>query len=157
MNIMQTEMVALDSLIPKSHTYRKLKALINFDNIVKAVNIPSKEVGAIGYGLNRLIMCLALQFMEDLSDREMERFMSENLAGKWFCNFTITEKTPDYSSFCKFRNKLGCKQISNIFAEVKQQLKAKGYLSEVFTFIGISAPEKWLISCDRFWLILLDR
>jgi IS5 family transposase len=139
MNIMQAELVIIDNLVPKNHTYRKLKDLINFDRIVKSVHIIKSEVGAIGYGLDRLIMCLILQFMEDLSDREMERFIAENVAGKWFCNFTITEKTPDYSSFCKLRAKLGCKQISNIFAEVKRQLTAKGYLSEVFTFIDATA------------------
>ena len=106
MNIMQAELVIIDNLVPKNHTYRKLKDLINFDRIVKSVHIIKSEVGAIGYGLDRLIMCLILQFMEDLSDREMERFIAENVAGKWFCNFTITEKTPDYSSFCMLRAKL---------------------------------------------------
>jgi IS5 family transposase len=139
MNIMQAELVIIDNLVAKNHIYRKLKDLINFDRIAKSVHVVKSEFGTIGYGLDRLIMCLILQFVEDLSDREMERFIAENVAGKWFCNFTITEKTPDYSSFCKFRAKLGCKQISNIFAEVKSQLTAKGYLSEVFTFIDATA------------------
>jgi hypothetical protein len=74
--------------------------------IVKSVNIEKSEVGAIGYGLDRLIMCLILQFMEDLSDREMERFIAENNAGKWFCNFTITEKTPDYARLVSLEQSL---------------------------------------------------
>ena len=41
-------------------------------------------------------MCLLLQFMEDLSDREFERFIAENTAGKWFCDFDLIEKTPDF-------------------------------------------------------------
>jgi IS5 family transposase len=32
---------------------------------------------------------LVLQFLEDLSDREMERFMRENLAAKWRCGFGL--------------------------------------------------------------------
>ena len=76
MNSLQAEMVILDTLVPEKHTYRKLKALIDFHKIVKAVVLPEKEslAGAIGFRLERLIMCLILQFMEDLSDREMERF-----------------------------------------------------------------------------------
>ena len=139
MRTAQTEIVNINDLVSQNHAYRKLKGIIKFDRIVKAIKIEKKEAGAIGYGLDRLIMCLVLQFMEDLSDREMERFIAENNAGKWFCDFTISEQTPDYSSFCKFRNKLGCKQISNIFAEVKNQLTEKGYLSETFTFIDATA------------------
>ena len=139
MSIMQVEIVIIDDLVPKEHAYRKLKGLIDFDRIIKSVKIKNSELGAIGYGLTRLIMCLILQFMEDISDREMERFIAENVAGKWFCNFTLAEKTPDYSLFCKFRAKLGCKQISNIFEEVRNQLTEKGYLPEVFTFIDATA------------------
>jgi len=29
--------------------------------------------------------------MEDLSDRECERFMAENVAGKWFCGLPSLE------------------------------------------------------------------
>ena len=139
MRISQTEIVNINELVPENHTYRRLKSIMDFDRIVKSITVKKKDAGAIGYGIDRLVMCLVLQFMEDLSDREMERFIAENNAGKWFCDFTISEKTPDYSSFCKFRNKLGCKQISNIFAEVKVQLTEKGYLSETFTFVDATA------------------
>ena len=139
MRTAQTEIVNINDLVSQNHAYRKLKGIIDFDRILKAIKIPKNEVGAIGYGLDRLTMCLVLQFMEDLSDREMERFIAENNAGKWFCDFTISEQTPDYSSFCKFRNKLGCKQVSNIFTEVKNQLTEKGYLSEIFTFVDATA------------------
>ena len=40
--------------------------------------------------------CLLLQFFEDLSDRELERYLNENNAGKWFCEFGLSEPTPDH-------------------------------------------------------------
>jgi IS5 family transposase len=147
MNIKQVEMVSIDQLVSKSHPYRKLKACINFNAIIASVNVKKADVGAEGYGLECLILCLLLQFMENLSDRLFERFMAENLAGKWFCGFGINEKTPDYSSFCKFRNKLGCKNISLIFEEVKRQLANKGYIADVFTFVDATA----LISKMSLW------
>jgi len=85
--------------------------------------------------------------MEDLSDRLFERFMAENIAGKWFCDFGIAEKTPDYTTFCKFRNFLGQNRIQLIFDEAKRQLAEKGYMPEVFTFIDASA----LISRLSMW------
>jgi transposase len=95
MNTDQIEMVSIEQLIPEKHTYRRLKKLLNFDRIVKSVKIKTYEIGADGYGKLRLIMCLILQFMEDLSDREFERFIAENTAATWFCGFSLLEKTPD--------------------------------------------------------------
>jgi len=147
MNAEQMEMVNVDMLVPKNHTYRKLKALLDFDKITKSVKIHPAKTGAEGYGKRRLILCLLLQFMEDSSDREFERFIAENLAGKWFCGFGLTEKTPDFTTICKFRNSIGTKQMANIFNEVKRQLRLKNYCAEVFTFVDSTA----LISKLSLW------
>ena len=85
--------------------------------------------------------------MEDSSDREFERFIAENVAGKWFCGFSLLEKTPDFTTICKFRNLIGTKQMSRLFNEVKRQLQAQGHCAEVFTFIDSSA----LISKLSLW------
>ncbi len=58
-----------------------------------------------GYGILRLFKCLLMQFMEDLSDRELERYLADSTAAKWFCDFALTEKTPDYSVFSKYVKK----------------------------------------------------
>jgi IS5 family transposase len=147
MNVMQGEFVILDNLIPQNHTYRKLKTLIDFEKLVKAGKIQKNPLGATGYTAPRLIMCLILQFMEDLSDRMFDRFMAENNAGKWFCDFGLTDKTPDYTTFCKFRNLIGKEKIQFIFNELKRQLTEKGYMAEVFTFVDTSA----LISRLAMW------
>jgi transposase len=46
---------------------------------------------------------LLLQHLEDISDRALERFLQENTAAKWFCNFALSDKTPTYSIFSKMR------------------------------------------------------
>jgi IS5 family transposase len=85
--------------------------------------------------------------MENLSDRMFERFMQENMAGKWFCEFGLTEKTPDHTSICKFRNKLGAEGIEKLFEAAKQQMKEQGHMAEIFTFIDATA----LISQLQMW------
>jgi len=147
MNTEQLEMVSVELLMPQEHTYRKLKQLLAFPSIVRAVKVKEHDVGAMGYGKFRLILCLILQFMEDLSEREFERFISENMAGKWFCGFGLIEKTPDYTTICKFRKLVGTKNMSRLFAEVKRQLQAKNYCSDVFTFVDSSA----LVSKLSLW------
>ena len=147
MNINQLEIVTVDQLVPQDHSYRKMRGLIDFEKISKAVNVKISEKGAKGFTPFRLILCLIMQFIEDLSDREFERFIAENNACKWFCDFALTEKTPDYSTISKFRNKLGCKKISIIFDDVKRQLKAKGYMTDLFHFVDSTA----LISKLQMW------
>lgn len=146
-NIGQIEMVSIEQIMPEGHTYRKLKKLLNFEKIIKTVKVKEHEIGAIGFGKERLVMSLILQFMEDLSDREFERFAAENNAAKWFCEFGLLEKTPDYTTVCKFRNLIGTRQMESLFNEVKRQMQAKNYCSEVFTFVDSSA----LISKLSLW------
>ena len=143
----QIEMVSVEQLVSEKHTYRKLKKLLDFKGIVNSAKVKVHEIGAVGYGRTRLVMCLLLQFMEDLSDREFERFISENNAAKWFCDFGLTEKTPDFTTICKFRNLVGTKQMSRLFNEVKRQLQEQGHCAEVFTFIDSSA----LVSKMSLW------
>ena len=95
----QIEMVSLDSLVQDSHVYRKFNQTWSFKNTETKLRRFEKNNPHKGYGLLRLFKCLLLQFMEDLSDRELEKFLQENTAGKWFCGFTLTDKTPDHSVF----------------------------------------------------------
>ena len=118
MNTEQMEMVSVEQLVPQNHTYRRLKQLLNFNQITKSAKVKEHNLGTDGYGKERLIRCLILQFMEDLSDREFERFISENTAAKWFCEFSLLEKTPDFTTICKFRNSIGTKSKANLFNEV---------------------------------------
>lgn len=67
-------MISLEKLVPENHAYRKIKNLVNFSKILKKLQDIEKEEG-VGYGIDRLFFCLLLQFMEDLSDREMERYI----------------------------------------------------------------------------------
>lgn len=143
----QIEMVSVEQLVPEKHTYRRLKKLLKFPSIARAARVTDSIVGAFGFGRIRLILCLILQFMEDLSDREFERFIAENNAAKWFCGFGLLEKTPDFTTICKFRNLVGTKNMSRIFNEVKRQLQAQGHCSEVFTFIDATA----LVSKLNLW------
>ena len=76
--------------------------------------------------------------MEDLSDRELESYIQGNNIAKWLCNFSLLEKNPDHTVFSWVRKRIGTKRLSKIFNMLKNQLKAKGYMNELFTFIDAS-------------------
>jgi len=131
----QIEFISLDDLVPKSHIYRKFIQLLDFSVFSNDLRECETENNHKGYGVERLFKCLILQFLEDLSDREMMRYLQENNAGKWFCGFGLSEKTPDFSVFSRFRERLGTNKLAKIFAVLRNQLKQKGYMNEVFSFI----------------------
>ena len=147
MNTEQMEMVCMEQLVTEKHPCRRLKKLLDFNRITKSVKMQEHDSGADGYGKERLVTCLILQFMENLSDREFERFIAENNAAKWFCSFSLSEKTPDFTTICKFRNAIGTKQMGNLFYEVKRQMQIKNYCAEIFTFVDSTA----LISKLNLW------
>lgn len=79
-----------------------------------------------------------LQFLEDLSDRELERYLQENTAGKWFCGFDLAENTPDHTVFGRIRRRIGTNKLSQLFADLREQLRQQGYMNELFNFVDAS-------------------
>ena len=149
MPLNQVEMVTLDQLIDQTHSYRKFKELWDLSEVkseLEAIEFANAS-NFKGYGIFRLFLCLLIQFMEDLSDRELEESLRTNLASKWFCQFGLTDKTPNYSLFSKIRLRIGTKRLAKIFNILRSQLKSKGYMNEVFTFIDASH----LISKATLW------
>lgn len=138
----------IENLVAKSHPYRKFMELLDFEELVKPLSdLDNTEVGRHGYGISRNFRMLLLQFLEDLSDRQLERFLEENIAGKWFCGLTLDESTPDFSCFSKIRKRIGTKRLGELFNRVNESLKQQGYLKEVFTFVDSST----LISKLTVW------
>jgi IS5 family transposase len=58
-----------------------------------------------------------------------------NIYFKYFAGMDRYTKTPDHSTFARFRRTIGPEGMKNIFEEVKRQLKAKDKLRETFYFL----------------------
>mgnify|MGYP003314724025 FL=1 len=145
--ISQIEMVSLEDLVPEDHRYRQFSKLWKFGYARKCLKKLEKDNPYKGYGMLTLFKCLLLQFMEDLSDRDLSRFMQENTAAKWFCGFGLCEKTPHYSVFTKTRDRIGTERLSKLFSRMREQLKAAGYMNEVFSFVDATS----LITKAALW------
>lgn len=92
----QMEMVDLDSLLPSTHLYRGFQAYL--PDATKALADMSQLKGADGYGVERLFDCLLLQFMEDLSDQELARYLEGNQATKLFVGSHCPRPRPTTAS-----------------------------------------------------------
>jgi len=134
----QIEMISLEDLVPATHNYRRFLSLWSFKYANKQLKKLEKDNPYKGFGMLRLFKCLLLQFMEDLSDRELMRFVQENNAAKWFCDFSLAEATPEFTVFTKIRQRIGTRVLSKIFADLRDQLKSHGLMNEVFSFVDAS-------------------
>lgn len=143
----QVEMITLDQLVPNNHIYRKFMKLWDLSEIKIELEKIEIESDHKGYGIFRLFLCLLLQFMEDLSDRELDEAIASNNAFRWFCRFGLTQKTPNFRVFSDARKRIGTNRLSKIFNILRSQLKEQGYMNEVFTFIDASH----LISKSTLW------
>ena len=68
-------MISLDDLVPSNHIYRKFVDIWSFVNVSKELKKYEKNNPYKGYGLLRLFKCILLQYMEDLSDRELAKYL----------------------------------------------------------------------------------
>lgn len=137
----------LASVIKSDHAYRKLNRLINFDAIATSLEKTYSHLGQPGIPAVRGLKAMLLQFWEDYSDREMERAVCENFAIRWFCGFSLTEKTPDHSYFGKFRKRIGTQHFADIFNSINDKLRKEGLFGNIFYFIDASA----IIAKSALW------
>lgn len=133
-----TEEELFTSIIDARHPFRTLKEIIDFQKLIDPMRTAYSTLGASGIDVEKGVKALLIQFWEDYSDREMEKAIKENLAIRWFCGFSLTETTPDYSYFSKLRKRIGTKRISRFFEDVNAILEERGLFGNVFTFIDAS-------------------
>lgn len=60
--------------------------------------------------------------MEDLSKRELERYLRKNNEPKWFCGFDLTESTPSFTVFGRIRNRIVTNRLSGLFGDLEFSL-----------------------------------
>ncbi len=80
----QLEIVSLEELVSESHNYRRFKKLWDLREVNKKLERLKKDGPPEGYGIERLFLCLLVQFMEDLSDRELEALWWLQLSRQFF-------------------------------------------------------------------------
>lgn len=134
-----TEEEIIEKLVKPDHAFRKLNAVIDFENLILPYRKLYSNTGTTGLDIIKGFKTLLIQFWEDYSDREMEKVLQENVAVKWFCGFSLLEETPDHSYFGKLRKRIGTDNIAKIFNEINEILRSKGLFGDVFKFIDASA------------------
>lgn len=125
----------LESSVRKNHPFRLMNDLVDFDRSARTYRSLYSKTGTKGVPIEQAMRMLVIQWLEDYSDREMERCLQENLAVKWFCGFDLTDLTPDHSFFGKFRSRLGTKNLGEIFQQLNDHFREVGLIGDTFSFV----------------------
>lgn len=138
----------LEQLVRKDHPYRKILSIVDFSRLcIPLHDCYCKDNGTYGYPVESAFKCLLLQQWEDLSDRQMERYLQENVSAKLFCGFGLAGSTPGFVFFSRLRTRIGYEKLANMFNDVTNQLKKQKLVSNVFTFVDATG----IISKVSLW------
>lgn len=110
----------------------KLHELIDWSALEKQlVALYKREAshagGPIPYEPLSMLKLMLLGQWHHLSDLQLERALRVRLDFLVFCSFDLGAELPDYTTICRFRNRLvKAKLDETILAEINAQLTAKG-------------------------------
>lgn len=105
--------------VPQDHFLRKISAVIDFkfvNDLCKDLYCPDN--GRPCWEPQLLFKVLFLQFLYNLSDREIESELSDRMSFKCFLGLPVDESVPDYSMLSKFRDRLGPERFAKIFNQI---------------------------------------
>lgn len=120
----------LDAFIPTNHLLRKIDQQVDF-MFVRSLTEPyyCKDNGRPSIDPEVFFRLLLVGYLYGIqSDRRLCEEIHYNLAYRWFCHLSLTDKVPDHSSVTRIRDRLGLAVFKQFFHAILQQCKAKGLI-----------------------------
>ena len=96
-----------DRIIPQDHFLRRLKETVDFSFVNERCreHYSPDNNGRPGWEPALMFRVLFLQFLHDISDRDIEEQVNFNLAFKWFVGLEVDAQAPDATTLVVFRNR----------------------------------------------------
>ena len=98
-----------DQVVPENHFLRLLNQLMDwerFTNRLIELYRGGGEYGRPPFNPTQLLKMGLLAYFYNLSDRQVEVYVNENLPAKYFVGLGLDQKAPDHSTLTVFRNRL---------------------------------------------------
>jgi len=98
-----------DRVVPRDHFLRRLRELIPWERLGQKLlaYYPGKaQEGRPPYRPALLLRMLFLAFLYNLSERQTEQMVNENIPMKFFVGLAVDEKAPDHSTLTAFKARL---------------------------------------------------
>ncbi len=122
-----------DQIVPAKHFLRMLNELIDWECYTRQLIRLYKGEGVVGrppFDPALVLKTELIAFLYNLSERQVEVYISENLPAKYFVGLAVDQKAPDHSTLTVFRERLlqrGKLQVfEEMLAEIVQIAQQKG-------------------------------
>ena len=128
-----------EKALPADHFLRRLAELIRWKWIETRLAPFFSEQGRDAYHPVLMFKLLVLQFLYDLSDRELEESARDRISFRWFCRIDPMGGPPDHTAFCRFRDRIGAQTIKQLFDDLVQSAAAAGYVLDKLSLVDATA------------------
>jgi transposase, IS5 family len=117
-------------LSKRDHFLKDLAQTVDFRFVREACRDSYVDWGRGAWDPVLMFKMVCLQFLYDLSDREIEEQATFNMVYKWFLGFSAEELPPDHTTLCRFRVRLGAEGYQTLFNQVVAQARERGFITD---------------------------
>jgi IS5 family transposase len=110
-----------EQIVPQDHFLRKLKEIIPWEQFTKRLIGLYKGGGRYGRPPFNPALVLKMEmvaYLYNLSERQVEAYVNDNLSAKYFVGLAVDQKAPDHSTLTKFRKRMMERGKLQVFEEM---------------------------------------
>src|SRR5262245_45033853 len=124
------DLFVFETFVPQDHYLRKVMACVDFESFRPRLSVYySANLGRCPIDPVRMLKILFLCFHYHLSDRQVMKRTTTDMAFRWFLGLGRKDEVPNHTNGTHFRERLGDKGFCKIFQEVVTQARAHGLVS----------------------------
>lgn len=114
-----------DQLIPQDHFLRMLKQEVDWRHFTRKLIRLYKGEGLVGrppFDPALVLKVELIAYLYNLSERQVEVYINENLPAKYFVGLAVDQKAPDHSTLTVFRDRLLQRGKLQVFQELLDEI-----------------------------------
>ena len=114
-----------DQVVAQDHFLRKLRQIIDWKRFSRKLIKLYKGEGVVGrppFDPALVLKVELIAYLYNLSERQVEVYINENLPAKFFLGLAVDQKAPDHSSLTVFRERLIVRGKLKVFEEMLEEI-----------------------------------
>jgi len=112
-------------VVSQDHFLRKLKQAIDWERFTRKLIKLYKGEGIVGrppFDPAMMLKVELIAYLYNLSERQVEGYINENLPAKYFVGLAVDQKAPDHSTLTVFRERLLQRGKLKVFEELLEKI-----------------------------------
>ncbi|MEN6530692.1 MAG: transposase, partial [Anaerolineaceae bacterium] len=114
-----------DQVVAQDHFLRKLEQVIDWERFTRKLIRLYKGEGLVGrppFDPALMLKVEMVAYLYNLSERQVEVYINENLPAKYFVGLAVDQKAPDHSTLTVFRERLLQRGKLKVFEEMLAEI-----------------------------------